>query len=73
MRSQELPKGIAGILGNKGGIAASFMIYNRLFNIVATHLSAGASIAKMRSRNEMSSELINEFKLHEFQNEIGGL
>ena len=49
------------------------MIYNRLFNIVATHLSAGASIAKMRSRNEMSSELINEFKLHEFQNEIGGL
>ena len=71
VRTQELPKGIGGILGNKGGIATSFMLYNRLFNIVATHLSAKPG--KINERNDMSSALINEFKLQEFQNEIGGL
>ena len=71
VRCQELAKGIGGILGNKGGIAASFTLYNRLFNIVATHLSAKPG--KIKERNDMSSALINEFKLQEFQSEIGGL
>ena len=44
-----LAKGFGGFVGNKGGIAYSFTIKNRLFNFIACHLRHGQ--AKEAERN----------------------
>ena len=36
-----LEKGWMNIVGNKGGVAYSFLLKNRLFNFIATHLRHG--------------------------------
>lgn len=49
-------KGFAKTIGNKGGVAYSFMLQNRMFNFVATHLRHGQH--RSDDRNEMASQLI---------------
>ena len=39
--------------GNKGGVAASFMVYNRLFNVIAVHLKH--DFENYEQRNKMAS------------------
>ena len=41
--STYLQKGLWGVVGNKGGIAYSFTLKNRLFNFIAVHLRHGQS------------------------------
>ena len=53
VKTKDIAKGFAKTLGNKGGIAYSFMLNNRMFNIIATHLRHGQN--KEDERNEMAS------------------
>ena len=41
VKSDKIAKGFAKTIGNKGGVAYSFMLQNRMFNFVATHLRHG--------------------------------
>lgn len=59
------------LVGNKGGVAQSFMLLNRPFNFIAVHLKHGQDNAD--KRNQMASDLIREMKLWQFQQSIGGL
>ena len=59
------------MVGNKGGVAQSFMVQNRLFNFIAVHLKHGQN--KVEARNEMASQLIKEMKVQRIQDSIGGL
>ena len=53
VRSLAIAKGIGKMVGNKGGVAQSFMVQNRLFNFIAVHLKHGQD--KQEKRNEMAS------------------
>ena len=65
IRNTYIAKGIGNMIGNKGGVAQSFMIQNRLFNFIAVHLKHGQN--KSHKRNDMASELIKEMKLQTIQ------
>ena len=41
VKTSYIAKGFAKTIGNKGGVAYSFMLQNRMFNFVATHLRHG--------------------------------
>ena len=41
IKSCSIAKGFAKTIGNKGGVAYSFMLHNRMFNFIATHLRHG--------------------------------
>ena len=71
IRSGSIAKGVGKMIGNKGGVAQSFMVKNRLFNFIAVHLKHGQN--KSEKRDEMASQLIKELKLQQFQQNIGGL
>lgn len=58
-----LARGFGGFVGNKGGIAYSLKIKNRLFNFIACHLRHGQD--KVLERNKMAQELITEMKMQE--------
>jgi len=49
VNSTYLQKGFMGVVGNKGAIAYSFTLKNRLFNFIAVHLRHGQ--AKEAERN----------------------
>lgn len=60
------PKGknmIVQTLGNKGAVAYSFSLANKIFTVIAPHLQHKAE--KQDKRNEMACELINDMKLQE--------
>lgn len=61
IRSGSIAKGVGKMIGNKGGVAQSFMVKNRLFNFIAVHLKHGQN--KSEKRDEMASQLIKELKL----------
>lgn len=41
IRSGSVAKGVGKMIGNKGGVAQTFMVQNRLFNFIAVHLKHG--------------------------------
>jgi hypothetical protein len=49
------------MVGNKGGIAYSFVFRDKLFNVIGCHLKHGQD--KSIKRDEMMSALVSEFKL----------
>ena len=53
IRSASIAKGVGKMIGNKGGVCQSFMVKNRLFNFIATHLKHGQN--KQDKRDEMAS------------------
>lgn len=53
--------GIAGIMGNKGGLQLSFKLYGKLFNFINVHLIHGAK--RCEQRHEMMGELIKNLPL----------
>ena len=59
--SAQLAKGLGDAIGNKGGVAASFMVHNRQFNIVAVHLKH--DFENYERRNKMASQLIKGIKM----------
>lgn len=71
IHSNSIAKGVGNFLGNKGGVAKSFMIRNRLFSFIAVHLKHGQN--KSDARNEMASQLMREMQLTNLQSQIGGL
>lgn len=48
-----LNTGKSHAFGNKGGVATSFMVHNRLFNVVAVHLKH--DFENYEKRNKMAS------------------
>lgn len=54
------------MVGNKGGVAYSFRLKNRLFNFINTHLRHGQN--KQDERNQMAQQLLSEIKMQEIQN-----
>ena len=48
-------------MGNKGGLCYSFVFKNKIFNVIGCHLQHKRE--KQDKRNQMSRELVNEFKL----------
>ena len=63
VKSSKIAKGLGKMIGNKGGVSQSFMLYNRMFSFVAVHLKHGQN--KVKERNEMSGELIKQMQLHQ--------
>jgi GH24 family phage-related lysozyme (muramidase) len=59
------------IVGNKGGVAYSFQLKNRLFNFIAAHLRHGQS--KEAERDQMAQQLVSQMKMQELQTHIPGL
>lgn len=53
--------GVAGFVGNKGGMQISFKLYDYLFNVINVHLVHGEK--RFDKRNEMMSELIKKMRL----------
>ena len=51
--------GLAGYVGNKGGLLLSFNLYNKSYGFLCCHLSSGAN--GYENRNSMSSQLISTF------------
>ena len=41
IKNAKIAKGLGKMIGNKGGVAQSFMVHNRLFNFIAVHLKHG--------------------------------
>lgn len=66
-----LEKGWMNIVGNKGGVAYSFQLKNRLFNFIAVHLRHGQS--KEAERDQMAQQLVSQMKMQELQTHIPGL
>lgn len=58
-------------MGNKGGLAYSFAIKNRHFNVIGCHLQH--KLEKQAKRNLMSRQLINEIKVQQLQDQISGI
>ena len=50
--SGKIRKGLGKMIGNKGGVAQSFMVKNRLFSFIAVHLKHGQKNQELR--NEMA-------------------
>ena len=71
INAETIAKGFKNVIGNKGGLALNFTLKNRNFNFIATHLRHGQN--NEDKRNEMASELTNEFKLSAIQRSIPGL
>ena len=53
--------GMAGVIGNKGGLQMSFKLYDYLFNFINVHLVHGAK--RHEKRNEMMGELIRKMRV----------
>ena len=53
IRNGSIAKGVGKMIGNKGGVAQSFMLKNRMFNFIAVHLKHGQN--KSDKRDEMAS------------------
>ena len=64
VKTKDIAKGFAKTIGNKGGVAYSFMLQNRMFTFIATHLRHGQK--READRNEMASQLIQEMKMQQF-------
>ena len=71
VKTSNIAKGFAKTIGNKGGVAYSFMLQNRMFNFIATHLRHGQN--RQDERNEMASQLVQEMKMQQLQSTIVGL
>ena len=67
IQSKAIAKGQFNIVGNKGGLCVSFTLAGRLFNFIGCHLKHAPK--NYIKRNQMISELVQEFKLHRPQNE----
>jgi len=52
----DIAKGFINLVGNKGGIAYSFNLCERVFTVVSCHLTHKA--ARLQQRNLMMSELV---------------
>lgn len=61
LKKESIAKGKLNLIGNKGSVAYSFVIRDRIFNFMGCHLRHGQK--KFELRNKMASELIREFKL----------
>ena len=66
-----IPKGFKNVIGNKGGISIHFILKNRSFNFIATHLRHGQN--NQDKRDQMASELVSEFKMAAIQKVIPDL
>lgn len=66
-----LSTGKSHAFGNKGGVAISFMAYNRLFNIIAVHLKH--DFENFEARNKMASQLIKGIKMQQLEKTLRGL
>jgi hypothetical protein len=53
-----LAKGKFGYVGNKGCVAYSFVMRDRVFNFIACHLQHGQD--KIEKRNKMAAEILKE-------------
>ena len=58
-------------VGNKGGLVYSFVLRNRIFNVIGTHLQHKEE--NQEKRNKMSRQLINEMKMQELQFKMPGI
>jgi hypothetical protein len=66
VRKMDIAKGKSMLFmkaGNKGAVAYTFCLANRWISIIAPHLQHKAE--KQDKRNEMSQELVNEFKMQD--------
>jgi len=74
VNSQKNAKGkniLVTIVGNKGGLCYSFVLHNRVFNVIGCHLQHKQE--KQDKRNFMSRQLIDEFKMYELQAKVQNL
>ena len=58
-------------VGNKGGLCYSFVLKNRVFNVIGCHLQH--KMEKQAKRNKMARDLLNEMKMQELQFKMQGL
>lgn len=56
-----IAKGQFEVFGNKGCVAYSFLLRDRVFNFINCHLTHGAE--KVQKRNQQASEIIKDLKL----------
>lgn len=63
-----MAKGKFDVVGNKGGVAYSFVLCDKTFNIIGCHLAHGQTMVK--KRNQMMSNLVQEIKLQKIQADL---
>ena len=61
VKKESIAKGKLNLIGNKGTVAYSFVLRDRIFNFMGCHLRHGQK--KFELRNKMASEVIREIKL----------
>ena len=56
VKKQDIAQGQYGLVGNKGCVAYSFQLRDRIFNFISCHLKHGEE--NLEKRNKQSSEIV---------------